>query len=77
MPRPRAHIHKHRRDRPGFGVLSDDLYIQIAPCPRLGRPPKRDPETWRGYHIQSSKHGWPANMLPVVFEDRAIVAVGD
>jgi hypothetical protein len=28
-------------------VLPDDLYIQIESLPSLGRPPKRDPETWR------------------------------
>jgi D-hydroxyproline dehydrogenase len=27
----------------------------------------------RGYHIQSPAGDWPANMPPVVFEDRAIV----
>ena len=47
MSRPRAHISKDRRTRPGFGVLPDDLYIQSEPWPRLGRPPKRGPETWR------------------------------
>jgi hypothetical protein len=44
MSRPRAHI---RRDRPGFGVLPDDLYIQVEPWPRLGRPVNYDIETWR------------------------------
>jgi hypothetical protein len=44
MPRPRAH---GRRDRPGFGVLPDDFYIQVEPWPRLGRPIKHEIETWR------------------------------
>jgi hypothetical protein len=47
MFRPRARTPKDRRDRPGFSVLPDDPYIQIEPWPRLGRPPPRDPETWR------------------------------
>jgi hypothetical protein len=47
MSRPRAQAHKDRRDRPGFGVLPDDLYIQVEPWPRFGRPVKYDIETWR------------------------------
>jgi len=47
MSRPRAHINKDRRHRPGFGVLPDDLHIQVEPWPRLGRPVKSDIETWR------------------------------
>jgi hypothetical protein len=46
MSRPR-HILRDRRDRPGFGVLPDDVYIQVEPWPRLGRPVKYDIETWR------------------------------
>jgi hypothetical protein len=56
MSRPRAHIPKDCRDRPGFGVLPDDLYIKIEPWPRLGRPPKRNPETWR------VTDDWPARV---------------
>ena len=28
-------------------MLPDDLYIQVEPWPRLGRPVKHDFETWR------------------------------
>ena len=54
MSRSRAHIRKDRCDRPGFGVLPDDLYIQVEPWPRLGRPPRHDLETWR------VSDDWPA-----------------
>lgn len=30
----------------------------------------------RGYHIQSAKHDWPADMPPIVFEDRSMVVTG-
>lgn len=30
----------------------------------------------RGYHIQSARHGWPAGMPPVVFEDRSMIVTG-
>jgi len=29
-----------------LGVLPDDLYIQLEPWPRAGRPPKHDVENW-------------------------------
>ncbi len=29
-----------------MGILPDDLYIPLAPWPRIGRPPKQDIETW-------------------------------
>ena len=34
------------RPRVTFGVLPDDLYIQIEPWPRIGRPPKHDLSAW-------------------------------
>ncbi len=34
------------RQRVGFGVVPDDLYIVPGPWPRLGRPIKHDLETW-------------------------------
>jgi D-amino-acid dehydrogenase len=30
----------------------------------------------RGYHIQSTSHGWPQGLAPVVFEDRAMIVTG-
>ena len=36
MPRPRASL----------GTLPDDLYIQVEPWPRIGRPPRQDVEAW-------------------------------
>ncbi|EGF91710.1 FAD dependent oxidoreductase family protein [Asticcacaulis biprosthecium C19] len=30
----------------------------------------------RGYHIQSSSHGWPDGLPPVVFEDRSMIVTG-
>ena len=47
MSRPRAHTRRDSRDRPGFGVLPDDLYIQIEPWPHPGRPVKHDIGTWQ------------------------------
>ena len=32
--------------RASLGVLSDDLYIEPEPWPRIGRPPKHDDEAW-------------------------------
>ena len=29
-----------------FGILPDDIYIQIEPWPRIGRPPKHDLSAW-------------------------------
>jgi hypothetical protein len=34
------------RQRISPGRLPDDLYIRLAPWPRLGRPPKHDLSTW-------------------------------
>lgn len=34
------------RPRITFGVLPDDLYIQIGPWPRIGRLPKHDLSAW-------------------------------
>ena len=34
------------RPRVTFGVLPDDLYVQIEPWPRIGRPPKHDLSAW-------------------------------
>jgi hypothetical protein len=34
------------RPRATLGVLPDDLYIQIEPWPRIGRPPKHDLSAW-------------------------------
>ncbi|RYB07745.1 FAD-binding oxidoreductase [Lichenibacterium ramalinae] len=28
----------------------------------------------RGYHIQAAEHGWPADLQPIVFEDRSTIA---
>ena len=46
MSRTREKHHKDRRDYPHLGVLPDDLYIQLEPWPRIGRPPKHDVATW-------------------------------
>ncbi len=27
----------------------------------------------RGYHIQTAKHGWPADLPPIVFEERSLI----
>jgi hypothetical protein len=35
-----------RRTRVEHGELPDDLYIVPSPWPRLGRPIKRDVESW-------------------------------
>lgn len=34
------------RPRISLGALPDDLYIELKPWPRVGRPPKQDVETW-------------------------------
>ena len=34
------------RPRASLGVLSDDLYIETEPWPRIGRPIKCDVESW-------------------------------
>ena len=34
------------RPRASLGVLSDDLYIELEPWPRIGRPPKHDIQSW-------------------------------
>ena len=34
------------RPRASLGVLPDDLYIEPALWPRIGRPPKHDVEAW-------------------------------
>lgn len=34
------------RPRVSLGVLPDDLYIELEPLRRVGRPPKHDLETW-------------------------------
>jgi hypothetical protein len=46
MSQPRAHCRKDRRERAGFGVLPDDLYIKVEPWPRVGRP-MRGLDAWR------------------------------
>ena len=46
MSRPRTHRRKDRRGCASLGVLPDDLYIQIEPRPRIGRPPKHELSTW-------------------------------
>jgi len=41
---------RHRfpsRDRSTFGGLPADLFVVPGPWPRLGRPVKRDVESWR------------------------------
>ncbi len=48
-----------RHDRPGrteHTILPDDLYIQLGPWPRPGRPPKHDLETW------TVMDDWPAQV---------------
>jgi hypothetical protein len=47
MSQPRAHCRKDRREKTGFGVLPDDLYIKVEPWPRVGRPVKRCLDEWR------------------------------
>jgi hypothetical protein len=34
------------RSRASLGVLPDDLYIELEPWPRIGRPPKHDVQSW-------------------------------
>jgi hypothetical protein len=46
MSQPRALHRKDRRDYPHLDVLPDDLYVQLEPWPRIGRPPKHDVATW-------------------------------
>jgi hypothetical protein len=47
MSQPRAHCRKDRRERAGFGVLPEDLYVKVEPWPRTGRPVKHGLEVWR------------------------------
>jgi hypothetical protein len=44
------------RGRPELGALPDDLYIQLEPWPRPGRPSKHDLETW------TVMDDWPARV---------------
>ena len=46
------------RRRASVGVLPDDLYIEPAPRPRIGRPPKHDVDTW------TVMDDWP-NHVPI------------
>lgn len=46
MSQPRALHRKDRRDYPHLDVLPDDLYVQLEPWPRIGRPSKHDVATW-------------------------------
>lgn len=32
--------------RASIGILPDDLYIELEPWPRIGRPPKHDLSAW-------------------------------
>jgi len=34
------------RPRASLGVLPDDLYIELEPWPRIGRPPRLDVQSW-------------------------------
>jgi hypothetical protein len=34
------------RPRASLGVLTDDLYIEPEPSPRIERPPKHDVQSW-------------------------------
>jgi hypothetical protein len=47
MSQSRAHCRKDHRERAGFGVLPDDLYLKVEPWPRVGRPVKRGLDAWR------------------------------
>lgn len=48
MSRAPANCHSKRHGRARTGALPSDLYAyaEAKPLPRIGRPPKHDPETW-------------------------------
>ena len=48
MSKTRADRSLKRRGRAGNGALPKDLYAyaEAKPAPRIGRPPKLEPETW-------------------------------
>ena len=48
MSQMRAFPNSKRRGRARTGALPSDLYAyaEAKPLPRIGRPPKLDPETW-------------------------------
>ncbi|WP_342628410.1 hypothetical protein AAC691_21445 [Nguyenibacter vanlangensis] len=48
MSQTRAHRSRKCRGRAGNGALPKDLYAyaEARPLPRIGRPPKCEPETW-------------------------------
>ena len=60
MSQTRAHRSRKCRGRAGNGALPEDLYAyaEARPLPRIGRPPKLEPETW------TVTDNWP-NPLPV------------
>ena len=47
MSQPRTQCRKDRRRHADLGTPPDDLYVQIEPWPRIGRPAKLDLESWR------------------------------
>lgn len=48
MSKTRAHRSRKCRRRVRNGALPKDLYAyaEVRPLPRIGRPPKYEPETW-------------------------------
>lgn len=48
MSQTRAHRSRKCRGRARNGALPNDLYAyaEVRPLPRIGRPPKLEPETW-------------------------------
>ncbi|WP_436283598.1 hypothetical protein [Rhizobium sp. LjRoot258] len=48
MSKTCAHRSPKRRGRATNGALPNDLYsyAEVRPLPRIGRPPKLEPETW-------------------------------
>jgi hypothetical protein len=48
MSQTRAHRSRKCRGRARNGALPKDLcaYAEVRPSPRIGRPPKFEPETW-------------------------------
>ncbi|MGS1096526.1 hypothetical protein ACVCNR_18445 (plasmid) [Aquamicrobium terrae] len=59
MSRTRANCHSKLQGRAQTGALPSDLYAyaEAKPLPRIGRPPKHDPETW------AVTDDWPESVL--------------
>jgi hypothetical protein len=48
--------------RASLGILPDDLYIEPAPWPRIGRPPKHDLSAW------TVTDDWPKH-VPIIDDE--------